>query len=138
MPRKTWITLPLLAASLAAPLIAVAAPQVPDLDKLPFNTLQQKKNVTVNVLNAAVGDIGNSGGLNGLQGATADFQGKRLPLYVLFAASVNESEYEHLVTRQGRIEGSVQCGLVRVGSSPQFPQIKTGVLAQDCVVKKLQ
>ena len=92
MNHTYWIAVPLLAAAFAAS----AAPQVADLDKLPFNTVQQKKNVTVNILNAAVGDIGNSGGLNGLQGATTDFQGKRLPLYVLFAPSVDEAQYEHL------------------------------------------
>jgi len=134
MTLKPLLCLPLIAACAAV----MAAPQVPDLDKLPFKAVQQKKNVTVNVLDAAVGDIGNSGALNGLQGATADFQGQRLPLYVLFAQSVNEAEYEHLVNRQGRIAGSVKCGLVRVGSSPQFPSIKTGVLAQDCTVTKLQ
>jgi hypothetical protein len=134
MRLKVLLCLSLVAACASA----TAAPQVPDLDKLPFNAVQQKKNVTVNVLDAAVGDIGNSGGLNGLQGATADFQGKRLPLYVLFASSVDEAEYEQLATRQGRIAGSVKCGLVRIGSSPHFPLIKMGVLAQDCVVNKLQ
>jgi hypothetical protein len=129
-----WLFIPLLAASLGT----MAAPQVPDLDKLPFNAVQQKKNATVTVLNAAVGDIGGAGDVNGLHGATTDFQGKRLPLYVLFAPSVAPEEYERFLTRQGRIEGSVQCGLVRVGSSPQFPQVKMGVLAQDCVIKTLQ
>lgn len=134
MTITPWIAMPLLAVSLAAS----AAPQVPDLDKFPFNAQQQKKNTTVSIVDAAVGDIGGAGGLNGLQGATTDFQGKRLPLYVLFAPSVAEEEYERLVDRQGRIAGSVQCGLVRVGSSPHFPLIKLGVLAQDCVIKKLQ
>ncbi|QBE61602.1 hypothetical protein [Pseudoduganella lutea] len=134
MNHRYWIAAPLLAAAFTAS----AAPQVTDLDKLQFNTVQQKKNVTVNILNAAIGDIGNTGGLNGLQGATTDFQDKRLPLYVLFAPSVDEAQYEHLAEKQGRIEGSLQCALVRIGSSPQFPLIKMGVLAQDCTVKKLQ
>lgn len=134
MTIKYWLLAPLMAAACTA----LAAPQVPDLDKLPFDAVQQKKNATVSIIDAAVGDIGNAGDLNGLQGATLDFQGKRLPLYVLFAASVDAAQYEHLVTRQGRITGAVQCGLVRVGSSPQFPQIKTAVLAQDCVIRKLQ
>jgi hypothetical protein len=138
MTNQRWITLPLLAATLAASCAAIAAPQVPDLDKLPFNAVQQKKNATVSIVEAAVGDIGGAGDMNGLKGVTTDFQGQRLPLFVLFAPSVAEKEYEHLVDRQGRIAGSVKCGLVRVGSSPHFPQIKTGVLAQDCVVNKLQ
>jgi hypothetical protein len=67
-----------------------------------------------------------------------DFQGRRLPLWAIFTAPLPIDKAEPLARRQGRIKGTLHCARVRVGTSPHFPQIKMGVLAQDCVIGKLQ
>jgi hypothetical protein len=128
----------LLGISLLCLPLAVSAAKQAAVDNLPFNSVQEKRNTTVKVIDAAVADIGDVGRENGLHGATADFQGRRLPLWVLFAPSVQEEQFSGLADHQGRIAGTVQCDLVRVGSSPHFPQNTLGVLAQNCVIKNLR
>ena len=130
--KATLIGLALLAAGTCAPAAETA-------NDLPFNAVQEKKNVEVKLAGAALAELGESGGrINGLHGMTADFQGRQLPLYALFAPSVQEAQWMPFMERQGRIEGRIHCARVRVGNSPQIPQIKLGVLAQDCVIRKLQ
>lgn len=130
--KASMLCLALLAGS-------VAAHAADDVNNMPFNAVLEKKDVAVKVTAAALSEIGDSGGdINGVNGITSDFQGQSLPLFALFAPSVKEGEWEPLLLRQGRIEGTLQCARVRVGTAPQIPQIKKGVLAQDCIIKKLQ
>jgi hypothetical protein len=98
---------------------------------------QEKKDAVLNIDRAAAAGLSDDSTLDGLVGVTGDFNGSELPAYVVFDASVPEEKMAALANFQGRIKGSVQCKRIRLGSSPAFPHVKTGVLAEQCTIKSL-
>ncbi len=101
------------------------------------NATEEKKNAIVNVDNGMVAALGQATTLNGIVGTTKDFKGQEIPAYVVFDRSVPEAKLMALASFQGHLAGSMNCQLIRLGSSPDIPAVKVAVLAQNCTVKTL-
>lgn len=113
---------------------AAASRQVPDIK---ISAKQEKVDATLNLDKAAVAGVLNQESLDGMVGVTSDFQQSEVPAYVVFADSVTEERLMQLASFQGRIKGVLQCKHIRLGTSPMFPQVKLGVLAEQCTIKTL-
>lgn len=107
------------------------------LPDIKVNTKQEKKDAVLNVDRAATAGMSSDETLDGLVGVTSDFPGGEMPAYVVFDNSVPEERMFGLANFQGRIKGTVQCKRIRVGNSPLFPNVKMGVLAEQCTIKSL-
>lgn len=102
-----------------------------------MNVKQEKKDLQVRFERAAVAGVADEEKFDGLVGWTSDFPGGPLQVFIAFDASVPEDKLIPLANFQGRLRGSVQCKRVRIGNSPQFPDAKLGVLAEQCAIKSL-
>lgn len=107
------------------------------LPDIKVNTKQEKKDAVLNVDRAATAGMTSDETLDGLVGVTSDFPGGEMPAYIVFDQSVPEERMFGLANFQGRIKGTVQCKRIRVGNSPLFPNVKMGVLAEQCTIKSL-
>lgn len=113
---------------------AASSRDVPDIK---VSTQQAKTDATLNLDKAAVAAMINKEALDGMVGVTSDFQHTEVPAYVVFDDSVSEEKLMKLANFQGRLKGVVQCRRIRLGTSPLFPNVKLGVLAEQCTIKSL-
>lgn len=107
---------------------------VPDFE---VHAKVDKKDASVNFDQGAAAALITDEHLNGIIGVTSDFPGGPVPAYIVFDESVPEAQLMKLANFQGRLKGSVQCKRIRLGDSPQFPQIKLAVLGEHCVFKSI-
>lgn len=102
-----------------------------------MNVIEEKRNVVVNLDAGSAAELGRGRDLNGLQGRTRDFQGQSVPLYALSDGSISAGRFLQLVQYEGKLAGTLQCQLVRLGNSPDLPGVKLVVMAQDCAIVRL-
>jgi hypothetical protein len=113
---------------------AASSRVVPDIH---IETKQEKLNAILNVEKAAAAGLIDKNTFDGLVGVTNDFNANAVPAYIVFDDSVPEKKLKELANFQGRIQGAVQCKRIRLGTSPMFPHVKLGVLAEQCSIKSL-
>lgn len=131
-PRSTLL-LPLLCLAFAALPSLAASPAA----TMRINALEDKTNATVDLKQALVAEIGNTGQLNGFTAITS-YKGANVPVWAIVNdAKMTEDRYEQLAQFQSRIDVKLTCKRMRVGSSPDIPQIKIAMLAEECVVDKI-
>ena len=118
----------------AASASAATSRDVPDIQ---VYAKQEKTNAVLNQDNAAVAAMIDKETFDGMVGVTSDFQHTEVPAYVVFADSVTEDKLMELANFQGRLKGVMQCKRIRLGTSPLFPHVKLGVLAEQCTIKSL-
>lgn len=116
---------------LALPLHGQAA----ELLKARVNVQQEKHDAVVHFSKAAIGQfaVPSTSDANAFIGVTNDFGGT-LPIYVLFKQGMPIEQVKRYAERQGRNHGEARCELVQKGSSPDMPQVKLAVLAQNCTI----
>lgn len=129
---KKHLILSLAIAAVALPAMATRA-----LPQFRVNALSEKSNAIISIDQGALSAFGGSRDPNGILATTKDFKGSPLKAYVIFADSVAEDTILELAGFQGKIAGTLQCKRIRMGNSPDLPQVKTAVLAEDCVIKQL-
>ena len=129
---KKQIILSLAIAAVALPAMATRA-----LPPFRVNALAEKTNAVIAIDQGALSQFAGSGSPNGILATTRDFKGGPLKAYVIFADSVAEDTILDLAGFQGKIAGTLECKRIRMGTSPDLPQVKTAVLAENCVIKQL-
>jgi hypothetical protein len=132
MKTRSSVLLCLLIGAVAPAVLASALPQ------LRFNASEERTNAVLTIDAGMVAAIGGGRELNGIMAESADFKGKKLKAFVLFADSVSAAVRQDLMASQGRIGGAVQCKRIRMGESPDMPSLKTVVLADECTIKGLK
>lgn len=120
---------------LVAVTASAASPR--DVPDIKISAKQEKTDAILNLDKAAVAAMIDKEKMSGMVGVTSDFQSMELPAYVVFAASVTEDRLFRLANFQGRLKGVLQCKRIRLGTSPLFPHVKLGVLAEQCIIKSL-
>ena len=113
---------------------AATSRDVPDIQ---VSATQEKTNAVLNLDKAAVAAMIDKETFDGMVGVTSDFQHAEVPAYVVFADSVTEDKLMELANFQGRLKGVMHCKRIRLGTSPLFPHVKLGVLAEQCTIKSL-
>lgn len=129
---KQHLILSFVIAAVAIPAMATRA-----LPQFRVNALAEKTDAVISIDQGALSAFAGSRDPNGILATTKDFKGAALKAYVIFADSVAEDAIVDLASFQGKIAGTLQCKRIRMGSSPDFPQVKTAVLAENCVIKQL-
>ncbi len=107
---------------------------VPDIE---ITAKQEKTHAVLNLDKAAVAGLIDKESLDGMVGVTSDFQGAEVPAFVVFDEVVTKEKLMQLASFQGRIKGVLQCKRIRLGTSPLFPDVKLGVLGEQCTIKSL-
>ncbi|WP_332879454.1 hypothetical protein [Massilia sp. S19_KUP03_FR1] len=102
-----------------------------------MNASLDKKNMQFHFTEGAVGGIVNDYELSGIIGMATEFTAQPGGATILFDESVTEERLRDLMNYQGRLEGVVQCKRVRVGTSPEFPQLGVQLMAEGCIIKSI-
>ena len=107
-----------------------------ELVKLRVNVQAEKHNTVVHFTKGAVASLGGGNEPNGISGVTGDF-GAPLPISIILDNNMSEEVYIRLAEFQFRLEGDAKCSVIQKGTSPDFPKVGVSVLAQQCVIGKI-
>lgn len=96
-----------------------------------------KRNVQVHFEQGNVSDRIKDDEFSGFAAVTKDFTAAPVVAFIAFDESVTDQRLKDLVRFDGLLKSVAQCKRVRLGSSPLSPEVKIGVLAEECVLKSL-
>lgn len=107
------------------------------LPKFRVNTLKEKTNTTLTVFHGAGGGLDEGPEINTIFAETKEFGPEPMTAFVVLSDAASKQRLESLLRFQGRIKSVVFCHRVRMGNSPDMPQIKLAVLADGCSIKNI-
>jgi len=110
------------------------AQDFPATKGLRVDALMEKRDAVMHIDHALLSAFVDDHTFDGLMGRTRDFRGQEMPAFVIFDKSVPETKLMALSNFHGKIQGSVECKRIRVGSSPDRPDIKIAALGEECKV----
>jgi hypothetical protein len=101
------------------------------------HTLMEKTNATLTVFHGAGGALYGGAEVNTIIGETKEFGPDAVTAFVVLGDAASKDQVKSLLLFQGRITSEVFCNRIRMGNSPDAPQIKVAVLAEGCTIKSI-